>query len=67
MATRRVPDDARVRFRMYPHERRGRTVRGHVRGTRVEPDGTLAYRIWDGAGFRYLAREDFTVCRGRRR
>ena len=66
MATRRVPEGVKVRFHKYPHERRGRMLRGFVRGTRIEPDGSIAYRIWDGNGFRHLSRWHFTVCRGRR-
>ena len=41
--------------------------RGHVSGTRVEPDGSLAYEIaWSRGGFRFVRREDIRVVRRRR-
>jgi len=52
---------------LFTTETRKRPSRGHVSGTRMEPDGSLTYRIWDGNGFRYIAAAFVAPLRNRRR
>ena len=59
-----IANDTPVLFRA---PLRRRAMRGHVRGTRTEPDGSLTYQIWDGNGFRYIPAGDVRPLRNRRR
>ena len=61
-----IKNGVRVVFRM--HGKR-RYHRGVVQGYRVEPDGSIAYQIWDltQGGKTYRLRDDFTVLRNQGR
>lgn len=52
---------------VFKTETRRRPHKGHIRGTRTEPDGSLSYHIWDGNGFRYIPADDVQPLRNRRR
>ena len=63
---RAIPKNAPVRF---AGTRDGdKNQRGHISGTRVEPDGSLCYQVAAArGGFRFIRREDIRVLRRKRR
>ena len=64
--TRAIPTNAPVRF---AGTRGGdKNQRGHISGTRVEPDGSLVYRVaWSRGGHRFIRRDDIRAIRRRKR
>ncbi len=62
---RTTPANAPVRF---AGTRGGhKNESGHISGTRMEPDGSLVYRVRAGrGGYRHVKREDIRVIRRKR-